>query len=100
MVDTPYEAAEEFEVAPRDEIRPIRPNYNLKMVLRRLPKLYAEENYTKCKQLLLGLHERMWHSPSGDFCNLLRRAGMEPELVKLADEAIKQCAVCRNVRPM
>eukprot|EP00435_Cladocopium_sp_Y103_P067126 s113_g29.t1 len=96
LVEAPYEAAEEFEVAPREEIQPIRPNYNLKMVLRRLPKLFEEENFTRCKQLLLGLHERLWHSPASDFTNLLRRAGLQGELIKLAEEAVKSCAVCRK----
>ena len=96
LVEAPYEAAEEFEVALREDIQPVRPNYSLKLVLRRLPKLYEEENYTRCKQLLLGLHERMWHSPIGDLPNLLRRAGLPGEIIKLAEEAVKSCAVCRK----
>ena len=95
-VEAPYEAAEEFEVAPRAEVQPIKPNYNLKVVLRRLPKLYEEENYARCKQLLLGLHERLWHSPISDFTNLLRRAGLPGEIIRLAEEAVKSCAVCRK----
>ena len=95
IVDAPYEQ-EEFETGSREEIKPIRPNYNLKLVLRRLPKLYEEENFTKCKQLLLGLHERLWHSPAQDFMNLLRRAGMTSEIINLAGEAVKSCAVCRK----
>lgn len=82
-MEAPYEAAEEFEVAPRAEVQPIKPNYNLKLVLRRLPKLYEEENYARCKQLLLGLHERLWHSSISDF-------------IRLAEEAAKSCAVCRK----
>ena len=96
IVDAPYEQEEEFETGPREDIKPIRPNYNLKLVLRRLPKLYADEDITKCKQLLLGLHERLWHSPAQDFANLLRRAGMPSEIINLAQEAVQSCAVCRK----
>ena len=96
IVDAPYEQEEEFETGSREDIKPIRPNYNLKLVLRRLPKLYADEDITKCKQLLLGLHERLWHSPAQDFANLLRRAGMPSEIINLAQEAVQSCAVCRK----
>lgn len=91
-----YEQDEEFETRPREEIQPVRPNYNLKLVLRKLPKLYEKEEYMKCKQLLLGLHERLWHSPISDFLNLLRRAGLPAEVLKLAEEAVKACSVCRK----
>ena len=39
IVDAPYEQEEEFETGSREDIKPIRLNYNLKLVLRRLPKL-------------------------------------------------------------
>jgi hypothetical protein len=90
VVEAPYEATEEFEVVPRAEIQPIKPNYNLKLVLRRLSKLYEEENYARCKQLL-GFHERLRHSPISDFTNLLLG-----EIIRLAEEAVKSYAVCRK----
>ena len=38
----------------------------------------------------------MWHTPIGDFKNLLRRAGQPAEVVKLAEEAVAGCPVCRK----
>ena len=47
-------------------------------------------------KLLVGLHERLWRTPAMDFMNLLRRAGMPPEVVNLANEAVQGCVVCRK----
>ena len=90
--DPPYEEFETKE-APSGTLRP---NYNLRRVLARLPELYEEGNITRVRQLLLGLHERMWHSPASDFCNLLRRAGLSAEILNEAMEAVKQCPICRK----
>ena len=91
----PYEA--DLEVRPAGELQPVlRPNYSLKRVFQRLPKLVENEDYAKAKQLLLGLHERLWHSPIGDFCNLLKKANMDQKIIELAVEAVKQCAICRK----
>ena len=91
----PYED-EELQTKSVEEIKPLKPNYNLRRVLVRIPKLMEDENHTKVKQLLLGLHERLWHSPISDFTNLLQKAGMSPEVIKLATEAVQCCAICRK----
>ena len=54
--------------------QPIRPNYNMKNVLKKLPEL-SENEPLRAKRLLLGLHERLWHCPAQDLRNLLLRAG-------------------------
>ena len=51
---------------------------------------------TTAKRLLVGLHERLWHTPAGDFCNLLRRAGLPQPVITLAAEAVQSCVVCRT----
>lgn len=38
----------------------------------------------------------MWHATAVDFSNLLLRAGMPPEVVELASEAVASCAICRK----
>ena len=90
------EGEEEFEVQPHAPLAPLRPNYNLRKVLQRLPGLVERGENERAKRLLLGLHERLWHSPASDFTNLLRRAGMSGELISLAREAVKCCAICRK----
>ena len=87
---------EEFEARPHSELAPMRPNYNLRRVLLRIPALVEKGENEKAKRLLLGLHERLWHSPASDFTNLLRRAGMSGEVINLAREAVQQCAICRK----
>ena len=89
-------ACEEFDSQDREALAPIKPNYNLRRVLERLPKLLEAGNETKAKQLLVGLHERLWHTPIMDFTNLLKRAGMPEEILKLAGEAVQGCVVCRK----
>lgn len=74
----------------------MRPSYNLRRVLQRIPVLVEKGENEKAKQLLLGLHERLWHSPASDFTNLLRRAGMSGEVIALAREAVQCCAICRK----
>ena len=89
---------EEFEPsdAAAEQIRPIRPNYNLRRVLQKLPQLVAAGDNVKAKRLLLGLHERLWHSPINDYLNLLRRCGMDVDVLDLAKEAVQECHICRK----
>ena len=93
----PYEAVEEEE--PQEgavQLRqPIRPNYNMKSVLKKLPEL-SENEPLRAKRLLLGLHERLWHCPAQDLRNLLLRAGQTHKVIQLAAEAVNECAVCRK----
>lgn len=93
--DNPEEE-ESFEVAERPEIAPLRPNYNLKKVLEKLPKIVEDGDIVKAKTLLCGLHERLWHAPISDFQNLLRRAGLPSEVLRVAAEAVRECPVCRK----
>ncbi|CAL1138133.1 unnamed protein product [Cladocopium goreaui] len=93
--DVIYEE-EEFAVQDRKELAPIKPNYNLRRVLERLPKLVENGDITKAKQLLLGLHERLWHTPIADFESLLRRAGQPTEVINLARESVLSCPICRK----
>ena len=93
LEDAPYE---EFDAHDRRDLAPIKPNYNLRRVLEKLPKIIADGDNTKAKRLLLGLHERLWHTPIGDFVNLLRRAGMPTEVTDLAKDAVLSCPVCRK----
>ena len=97
--DRPEGEAEEEEFEPSDaagQLRPIRPNYNLRRVLQKLPQLVAAGDNVKAKRLLLGLHERLWHSPINDYLNLLRRCGMDIDVLDLAKEAVQECHICRK----
>ena len=87
---------EEFDLHGRQSLAPIRPSYNLRRVLERLPKLVASGDLATAKRLLVGLHERLWHTPVMDFTNLLRRAGQPQEVLALASEAVAGCVVCRK----
>jgi hypothetical protein len=89
-------AYEEFDLHGRQSLAPIKPNYNLRRVLERLPKLVASGDIAVAKRLLVGLHERLWHTPVMDFTNLLRRAGQPQEVLTLASEAVAGCVVCRK----
>jgi hypothetical protein len=93
LQDAAYEE-EEFEAQDRRELAPIKPNYNLRQVLEKLPKLVADADNTRALRLLLGLHERLWHIPISGFTNLLRRAGMPTEILALAKEVVLSCPVC------
>ena len=74
--------------------RPIKPLYSVKRVLQRLPQAAKDER--TANKLLLGLHEKLWRATASDFANLLMRAGMPPEMVQLASEAVAVCEVCRK----
>ena len=70
-------------------------NHRVRRVLVRLPRL-SREDPQQAKRLLLGLHERFWHSGAGDLQSMLTRAGMPAEVLKLVPETIAACAVCRR----
>ena len=53
---------------------PMKPLYDFRRVLHRLPCL-AERDRLQAERLLLGLHERFWRAGVGDMTNLLIRAG-------------------------
>ena len=74
---------------------PRRSNFDFRRVLVRLPRL-ARDDLQQAKRLLLGLHERFWHSGAGDLQSMLTRAGMPVEVTKLVPETIAACAVCRR----
>lgn len=90
------EEDEPFQLQKPEAARTIKPNYSIRRVLDRLPKLVEQGDNHKSKQLLLGLHERMWHCPIQDFRNLLTRAGMPQEVLDLASTTIQECSVCRR----
>ncbi|CAE7229802.1 RE1, partial [Symbiodinium sp. CCMP2456] len=74
---------------------PRRSNFDFRRVLVRLPRL-ARDDPQQAKRLLLGLHERFWHSGAGDLQTMLTRAGMPADVTKLVPETIAACAVCRR----
>ena len=74
---------------------PRRSNFDFRRVMVRLPRL-ARDDPQQAKRLLLGLHERFWHSGAGDLQSMLTRAGMPAEVTKLVPETIAACAVCRK----
>ena len=67
-----------------------------KKVFERLCSRLSQDNPALTKSLLLGLHERFYHCPIGDFKNLLLRAGVPAEVIPLAVEAVMSCAICRK----
>ena len=88
---------EEFEASDAvGQVQPLKPNYNLRRVLQKLPQLVAAGDNLKAKRLLLGLNERLWHSPINDYLNLLRRCGMDTDVLDLAKEAVQECCICRK----
>ena len=95
IIEPVYEDAE-LATQSHQEIAPLKPNYNLRKVLERLPKAVKEGDIARAKQLLLGLHERLWHSPMSDFLNLLRRSGMPTEVTQLVPEVVNSCTICRK----
>ena len=74
---------------------PRRSNFDFRRVLVRLPRL-VKQDVDQAKRLILGLHERFWHSASGDLQSLLHRAGMPAEVVKLVPEVVSSCAICKR----
>ncbi|CAE7765903.1 RE2 [Symbiodinium sp. KB8] len=74
---------------------PRRTNFDFRRVLVRLPRL-ARTDAEQAKRLILGLHERFWHSGTSDLQSLLSRAGMPAEVMKLVPEVVSGCAICRR----
>ena len=46
--------------------------------------------------MILGLHERFWHSASGDLQSLLHHASMPAKVVKLVPEVVSSCAISKR----
>ena len=100
------DAQEQLEDAEQDEADlmedkaplidpPRRSNFDFRRVLVRLPRL-VKSDVDQAKRLLLGLHERFWHSTASDLQSLLSRAGMPSDVVKLVPEVVASCAICRK----
>ena len=90
---------EEFQaVRPEQEDRPktLKPLYDFKKVFEKLRGDIPTSDPVLAKRLLLGLHERFYHAPISDFRNMLIRAGLGGEVLKLAEEAIMNCSICRK----
>ena len=90
---------EEFEAAAQgadDGNKTIKPLFDFKRVFKRMQSGLIESDPATAKRLLLGLHERFYHAPIGDFKNMLLRAGMTSDIPPLAEEAVMSCAICRK----
>ncbi|CAJ1351761.1 unnamed protein product, partial [Effrenium voratum] len=74
---------------------PMKPLYDFRRVLHRLPRL-AEHDHLQAERLLLGLHERFWHAGVGDMTNLLIRAGMPKSVIGMISKSVAQCKVCNR----
>ena len=90
-VDAPYEDID----VQTSQLRTIKPLYSVKRVLQKLPTAVKNEPAT-ARRLLLGLHEKLWHATAADFSSLLARAGMPPEVIDMASEAVAACSICRK----
>ena len=91
MPSAPYEGIDPH----MPQIRTMKPLYSLKRVLQKLPEAVKEEPAT-ARRLLLGLHEKLWHATARDFASLLMRAGMPPEVIEMASQAVAACSICRK----
>ncbi|CAE7280604.1 RE2, partial [Symbiodinium microadriaticum] len=74
---------------------PRRTNFDFRRVLVRLPRL-ARNDTEQAKRLILGLHERFWHSGTSDLQSLLSRAGMPAEVIQMVPEVVAGCSICRR----
>lgn len=92
--EAPYEdlPVEEFKHRPMVSTKPL---YDFRKVFQRLPQL-AKDKPDTAVRLLLGLHEKYWHSPPGDLKNLLARVGMPVEVLNLVSDAVMKCQICRR----
>ena len=94
------EVEEEFRaVRPEpevDEAKSIKPLYDFRKVFRKLQSDLPDTDPVMAKRLLLGLRERFYHAPISDFRNMLIRAGLDGTVLKLAEEAIMNCSICRK----
>ena len=86
----PYEGVDKFV-----EMRVMKPVYSVKRILQKLPEL-AKNDEIQAKRLILGLHEKMWHSTASDLSSLLLRAGIPPHVTDLVGAAVSSCSICRK----
>ena len=94
QVDPPeHEGEEQGQVA----VQPgsLKPVYDFRRIFHKLPRLAASDP-TQAKRLILGLHERLWHSPVADVRNILIRCGQPHDVWKLTGDAIATCTICRK----
>ena len=73
----------------------LKPAYDFRRIFHKLPRL-AISDPTQAKRLILGLYERLWHSPAADVRNILIRCGQPHDVWKLTGEAIATCSICRK----
>ncbi|OLP96718.1 Acyl-CoA-binding domain-containing protein 6 [Symbiodinium microadriaticum] len=91
------EQEESFDaVRPEQGPETLKPLFDFKKVFKRLQSGLIESDPVTAKRLLLGLHERFYHAPIGDFKNMLLRAGMSSDILPLAEEAVMSCSICRK----
>lgn len=92
--DDPSKDEEAVEELKPRTIVSTKPLYDFRKVFQRLPQL-AEEKPDTAIRLLLGLHEKYWHSPPGDLRNILARVGMPVEVQNFVSDAVMKCQICR-----
>ena len=91
------EEEESFDaVRPEQGPETLKPLFDFKKVFKRLQSGMIESDPVTAKRLLLGLRERFYHAPIGDFKNMLLRAGMSSDILPLAEEAVMSCSICRK----
>ena len=98
MEEEPEQAEEEeFKaVRPDEEEKVLKPLFDFRKVYKRLQSDIVTKDPQMAKRLLLGLHERFYHCPIGDFKNMLLRAGLSSDILPLAEEAVMSCSICRK----
>ncbi|CAE7220811.1 unnamed protein product, partial [Symbiodinium sp. CCMP2456] len=97
--EPPLDEGEEFEAVQQetdDGDKTIKPLFDFKRVFKRLQSGLIETDPATARRLLLGLHERFYHAPIGDFKSMLLRAGLTSDVLPLAEEAVMSCAICRK----
>ena len=62
---------------------------------RLIQRLVASPSLASRKQLLLGLHQRMWHAPEARLLPILKSAGCPVSILKEVPGALKSCSRCR-----
>ena len=83
-------------VRPDEEEKVLKPLFDFKKVYKRLQSDIVAKDPQMAKRLLLGLHERFYHCPIGEFKNMLLRAGLSSDILPLAEEAVMSCSICRK----
>ena len=63
-----------------DKVLKPKPLFDFKKVFKRLQSGLIDKDPATAKRLLLGLHERFYHAPIGDFKNMLLRAGLSSDV--------------------